>query len=165
LAIEPSKKPIVIPVWLWRRVILRLRRRGGGHSETGAFLLADDTATSDRVRSFVCYDELDPNVYEGGAIAFHAAGYSALWERCRNAKRRVVADVHTHPGQNVRQSPIDQRNPMLPLRGHTALIIPNFGDTAWWTLDGIGVYEHLGGYRWRSQPTGRNRRSVILSLW
>jgi proteasome lid subunit RPN8/RPN11 len=165
LATESSQKPIVIPVWLWRRVILQLRRRGGGHSESGAFLLAEQAAATDRVKSFVCYDDLDPNAYDGGVIAFHAVGYSALWEQCRNSKRRVVADVHTHPGRYVRQSSIDQRNPMLPLQGHTALIVPNFGDTPWWTLDGIGVYEHLGGFRWRSHPVGSRKRSVILSLW
>jgi proteasome lid subunit RPN8/RPN11 len=165
LATKASRTSIVIPVWLWRRMILQLRQRGGGQSESGAFLFAEDEAAADRVISFVCYDDLDPNPYEGGAIAFHAVGYSALWEHCRTAKLRVVADVHTHPSCNVRQSPIDQRNPMLPLQGHTALIVPNFADTPWWTLDSVGVHEYLGDYKWHSDPGRGRKRRVVLSLW
>jgi hypothetical protein len=164
LATESAEKPIVISVWLWRRVILQLRRRGRGHSESGVFLLADQPAAN-RVKSFVCYDDLDPNAYEGGAIAFHAAGYSALWEHCRNIKQRVVADVHTHPGRSVMQSPIDQRNPMLPLQGHTALIVPKFGHTPWWTLDLVGFYEYLGNFKWRNHSGKGRKGRVILTPW
>src|ERR1022692_4544341 len=60
----------------------------------------------------------------------------------------VLADVHTHPGGSVYQSSIDQKNPMVPVAGHTALILPHFGRTAWWSLKGIGVYEYLGNFRW-----------------
>jgi len=165
LAAESSQTSIVIPIWLWRRMILQLRRRGGSHSESGAFLFAEQEAGADSVTSFVCYEDLDPNPYTDGAIAFHGIGYSALWEHCRDAKRRVVADVHTHPGGNVRQSPIDQRNPMLPLQGHTALIVPNFANTSWWTLDAVGVYEYLGDFKWRRHPGRGRKRRVILSLW
>lgn len=147
----------------WIRLLRQLRRRGGGLRETGAFLLGRDRGGYKAVTAFVCYDDLDPEACQRGAIAFHAVGYAALWEYCREYAVVVIADVHTHPSTRVTQSWIDQRNPMLPVAGHTAMIVPRFGRTAWWSLRQIGVYEYLGNYRWRAHPYDAPR--VRLSLW
>ena len=118
-----------------------------------------------RAISFVCYDDLDPDAYEGGAIAFHAVGHAALWELCEKRGLRVLADVHTHPGSYIRQSPTDQRNPMIPLQGHIALIVPHFANTPWWALDSAGVYEYLGNFEWHSYARADGQRPVRLTLW
>ncbi len=165
MASKSESTRVTVTFWLWRRLILELRRRGQGRNESGAFLLTPQDGGSSRVTSFVCYDDLDPDAYEGGAIAFHAVGHAALWEYCGKRGLRVLADVHTHPGSYVHQSPIDQRNPMIPLQGHIALILPNFANTPWWTLDSAGVYEYLGNFEWRSYPRAEGRRSVRLTLW
>lgn len=115
--------------------------------------------------TYVCYDDLDPEAYQSGAIAFHAVGHAALWEYCRKKKLQVLADVHTHPGQSVRQSPIDQRNPMIPMQGHTAMIIPKFARTPWWSLAAVGVYEYLGDFKWRTHDASQKPRRVCLTLW
>ncbi len=115
-----------------------------------------------RVTAFVCYDELDPDAYQSGTIAFHAAGYAALWRHCRERQRRALADVHTHPGASVRQSWMDQTNPMLPTVGHTALIVPHFART--WSLKDVGIYEYLGSFKWRVHSSGVSRR-LSLSFW
>ena len=164
MASDPSQNPIRIPIWLWRRLILQLRRRGQGTGESGAFLLGPHCA-SGRVTAFVCYDDLDPHAYRSGAIAFHAVGHAALWERCKSKSLRVLADVHTHPSQYVGQSTTDQRNPMIPLQGHTAVILPNFGNTPWWSLDAVGIYEYLGDFKWRNQTMSHGARRVMLTLW
>lgn len=156
---------IRMPTLLWRRVIADLRRRGNGWRESGAFLLGHQLPDEAHVSAYVCYDDIDPQAYRSGAIAFHASGYAALWQRCREKNTRVLADVHTHPGASVAQSDLDQRHPMLPLAGHTALIVPHFAQTPWWTLRSVGVHEYLGEFRWRAHPsTGRSAR-VKLSLW
>lgn len=165
MASKPAPTRVTVTLWLWRRLILELRRRGQGRNESGAFLLAPQDSDVNRVTSFVCYDDLDPDAYEGGAIAFHAVGHAALWELCGKRGLRVLADVHTHPGSYIRQSPIDQRNPMIPLLGHIALILPNFSNTPWWTLDLAGVYEYLGNFEWRSYARADGRRPVRLTLW
>ena len=156
---------MTVTLWLWRRLILELRRRGRGRNESGAFLLVPQDSDANRVTSFVCYDDLDPDAYEDGAIAFHAVGHAALWELCGRRGLRVLADVHTHPGSYVRQSPTDQRNPMIPLQGHIALIVPHFANTSWWTIDSAGVYEYLGNFGWRSYARADGRRPVRLTLW
>jgi proteasome lid subunit RPN8/RPN11 len=164
LASNTIQQQITVPFWLWRRLIIQLRTKGQSRRESGAFLLASQNPSAHRVRAFICYDDLDPEAYQGGAIAFHAVGHAALWEHCRKKNLRVVADVHTHPS-GVGQSGTDQRNPMIPLQGHTALIVPNFGHTRWWTLDEVGVYEYLGDFKWRTHDAAGGNRRVSLSVW
>ena len=102
-------------------MIFQLKRRGRGTRESGAFLLGPQDSAAGIATAFICYDDLDPDAYLWGAISFHASGYAALWKRCREKNLRVLADVHTHPGHYISQSSIDQRNPMIPVKGHTAI--------------------------------------------
>lgn len=164
LASEPSNQRISLPVLLWRRVILDLRLRGGRRGESGAFLLGPDAGDRAVATSYICYDDLDPRAYQRGGIAFHASGCAALWAHCRKLRVEVLADVHTHPGSATGQSDIDQRNPMIPVVGHTALIVPHFGYSPWWTLKGVGIYEYVGGFAWRPHTLGGKPR-VALTLW
>lgn len=155
---------IKIPMWLWMRVVFDLRRRGGGVRESGAFLLGREDSNPARVTSYICYDDVDPAAYQAGAIAFHASGCAALWRHCKEKQSELLLDVHTHPGPDVRQSAIDERHPMMPIMGHTAMIVPNFARTVCWSLKSVGVYEYLGSFKWRTHPPRPNRR-VKLSLW
>lgn len=150
-----------IPLWTWARLIFDLRRRSAGGGESGAFLLGRNGSI--RITAYICYDELDPEAYQGGGIAFHAAGYAALWQLCKAKRLQVLADAHTHPTANVSQSPIDMRHPMVPVIGHTAMIVPSLGKTPWWSLKAVGIYEYLGNFKWRAHA-GRPCR-VRLGLW
>lgn len=165
MASETDGVTLRVPVLLWARVISQLKRRGRGKRESGAFLLGPQDDAAGMVTVFVCYDDLDPDAYESGAISFHARGHAALWQYCRDRKLQVLADVHTHPSSNVQQSSIDQRNPMIPMKGHTAIIVPDFARTGWWSLAGAGVYEYLGDFRWRSHAVSQKPRRVRLVPW
>lgn len=164
MASDAASAAIHIPVWLWAPLLADLQRRGAGRGESGAFLLGRESGAPRRVSSYICYDDMDPRAQQDGGIAFHAKGYAALWQLCKDKAVQVIADVHTHPGWNVHQSSIDQRNPMLPVVGHTAMIVPNFGRSAWFSLKDVGVYEYLGSFEWRDHPAGKVRR-VKLSWW
>jgi hypothetical protein len=165
LASDVPISVVQVPVLLWWRVTRDLRRRGQGRQESGAFLLGRQRGHKARATAYVCYDDLDPDAYQGGGIAFHADGYAAFWQYCRERRLRLLTDVHTHPGTWVEQSPTDQHNPMVPVVGHTALIVPNFGRAPWWSLNGVGVYEYLGSFKWRSHAPSNGGRRVILTLW
>ena len=165
MASDAAITTIRVPVWLWAALIFDLRRKGKGRGESGAFLLGRDANNPARVTAYLCYDDIDSAAYRDGAIAFHAAGYAALWKLCKEKQLQVLCDVHTHPTQDVRQSSIDQRHPMMPVVGHTAMIVPNFAATRWWSLDAIGVYEYLGNFTWRTHPPSDRPRRVKLSLW
>jgi hypothetical protein len=99
------------------------------------------------IEEFLFYDDVDPTCFARGIVEFDGRKLGAVWQRCRDAKRTVVADVHVHPG-HYGQSPSDQRNPMIAESGHLALIIPHYAARG--RLPGqIGIFEYLGMYRWR----------------
>jgi hypothetical protein len=162
---DPIISAIRTPYLLWAQMIFQLRRRSAGRRESGAFLVGQQKGGTPRVTTFVCYDDLDPNAYQSGAISFHDVGYSALWRYCRERNVEVLADVHTHPSTGVGQSPIDRKNPMIPMVGHTAMIVPNYGRTPWWSLDRVGIYEYLGNFLWRMHHPSLAPRRVNLTLW
>lgn len=153
--------PITIPILLWARLIPELRRRGRGERESGAFLLAKRDRRPRSVSAIQYYDDLDPDALNG-AIVFHDVGYAALWAYCRQHGLAVLADVHTHPGSDVGQSHIDQRNPMIPKTGHIGLIVPHYAHASCWSLRGVGVHKYLGNFTWRQHPHGRH---VRLTWW
>ena len=165
MASDPTISTIRLPVLVWARLIFDLRRRGAGKGESGAFLFGREGENPPRVIAYVCYDDFDPDAYQNGAIAFHAVGYAALWKHCKENKLEVLADVHTHPGFDVHQSGIDQRHPMLPVTGHTAMIIANYANTAWWSLRAVGIYEYLGNFRWCAHTASEQPPRIKLTLW
>jgi proteasome lid subunit RPN8/RPN11 len=149
---------------LWGRIIRDLRRRGGGVRESGAFLLGRFDEDPAQVTSYLCYDDVDPAAYQRGAIVFHASGCAALWQHCRERNLQLLIDVHTHPGDNVRQSDIDKRHPMMPVVSHTAMIVPRYAQTTSWSLKAVGVYEYLGSFKWRTHAPMAPDRRVKLCL-
>lgn len=149
---------LTIPRLLWWRLHRELRRRGGGRRESGAFLLAKDGAA--KVCGFLCYDDLDPHALDSGIVVFHGSGFVPLWEHCRARNRRVLADVHTHPGDWTGQSGSDRTNPMVSQPGHIALILPNFAQTRWPGLRGVGIHEYLGNHQWEQWETKAQRVRV-----
>jgi len=165
LASDPAISAILAPLLLWRRLVLQLREQSAGVRESGAFLLGRERDVARQITHFISYDKLDPDAYESGAIAFHAVGYAALWQYCRQHELQVLADVHTHPGSDVSQSPIDRKNPMVPMLDHTAIIVPNFACTRWWSLRSAGVYEYLGDFKWRTHEPSEAARRIRLVLW
>ena len=151
---------ITISYLLWFRLMGRLRRRGRGVRESGAFLLGKIGAQ--KVSEFICYDDLDPHALDTGIIDFDGAGYGPLWERCERRKMHVLADVHTHPGAWTGQSGSDRAYPMISQPGHVALIVPHYATRKGQTSKGVGVHEYLGDHEWKS---GRNATRVSLTLF
>lgn len=110
----------------WEGMIRELARRGMGTRESGAFLLGNRDGDGRTVSRVVYLDDLDPNCLRGG-IKFDGLAYSKLWDICDAERRRVIGDVHTHPGRSVHQSKMDAQNPMIAQTHHVALIVPDFG--------------------------------------
>jgi proteasome lid subunit RPN8/RPN11 len=139
---------------LWLKALAVLRERGGGHRESGGFLLGRRVDGVKTIESFLPYDDVDPLALRG-AILFDGSKMDVVWDLCRLKGLEVVADVHTHPG-DVGQSQTDRDNPMIPEVGHVAIIVPNFADRTY--LPGeIGIYEYRGRRQWtdRSDDAGR----------
>lgn len=139
---------LIVPRVVWWRLLRELDHRGQRRRESGAFLLGTIEGAIRHVSTFVCYDDLDPHALDGGYITFHGEGFPRLWALCRARDLRVVADVHTHPGRDARQSGIDQRHPMLPVARHLALIVPKFAKGSRFSANGVGIHEYTGS-TWR----------------
>jgi proteasome lid subunit RPN8/RPN11 len=152
--------PLKIPALLWRRLLAELRKRGGGHRESGAFLLGRPGGR--RVTRFLCYDDLDETALETGIIMVHATGFVRLWEICEREKLRVFADVHSHPSAWTGQSESDRMHPMIAQAGHLALILPNFAKRNRRTLGGAAVYEYLGNHQWKTWPAKSGPIKITL---
>lgn len=137
--------------WLsWWRLVRQLRRRGGGKRESGAFLLGRCDEDGGTIRAFVFYDDIDPDALSQGYVHLAGSALNKVWDSCAETGLEVLADVHTHPGR-ADQSPSDREHPMVAIRGHTALIIPNFARSAL-NLRAVGVYRHLGALKWVVLP-------------
>ena len=139
----------------WKRLLGELARRGDDRRESGAFLLADRQGTT--VAAVAYYDDLDASCLTGG-ISFASGGFTELWRICGAGGLKVVADVHTHPGQWVMQSEIDATNPMIARIGHVAMIVPSYGHAR--SVRDCGVHIYLGSRQWFHVPTD-NSESVI----
>ncbi len=131
---------------IWDAGVAELRRRASGWRESGAFLLGSRDKAR-RIEEFVFYDDIDPNALKTGIVEIDGRRLGDLWTHCRNTGRKVVADVHVHPG-GFRQSESDQANPIIAEVGHIAIILPHFAAKAI-RPGGIGVHEYLGSRRWR----------------
>ena len=131
----------------WRRLVADLARRGAGERESGAFLLARPRRPQ-RIVAWVPFDELDPGALTG-AIWIRGEAFAALWTLCDRRGLRVAADVHTHPGAGVAQSPVDRANPMVALRGHVAIILPHFATSRPRPAD-AGLHVYAGDRTWTS---------------
>jgi proteasome lid subunit RPN8/RPN11 len=140
--------------WLgWWRLVRELRRRGGGIRESGAFLLGRRSGQRSEITSVVYYDDIDPHALAKGYVQLSGSALSQVWDRCVRLGLEVLADIHTHPG-SAGQSESDQDYPMVALKGHIALIVPDFA-RSFTNLRDIGVYRHLGGRRWITLPAPR----------
>jgi len=130
---------------LWRNLLHDLHRRGGNAKESGAFLLGETVNKIRRIEHYLLFDAIDPNALTGG-IDFDGSKMDQVWDECRRRNLQVVADVHTHP-RGYGQSSIDRDNPMMPRRGHIAIIVPDFARKPVGPGK-IGMYELVGPSAW-----------------
>lgn len=160
-----TEEVIRIPRLIWFGLVGNLSRRGHGRRESGAFLLGRGDIKHRRVVDYICYDDLDPHALDQGIVVFRGEGFSKLWALCAMRKLQVLADIHTHPGRDVRQSSIDQAHAMVPVSGHVAMIAPCFGNTSRWSLNEVGIHRLEDGGRW-TQFHARDRNAPIrLCYW
>jgi proteasome lid subunit RPN8/RPN11 len=133
-----------------------LRRRGGGRTESGAFLLGKRQGDRRLFERGMFYDVLDANAYSTGVCILYADAFERLWGICRSSGLQVLADVHTHGGAAT-QSEADRRNPMIARPGHLALIVERFARAPVWRHR-IGLYRYEGSHAWTNLSGSRSRR-------
>ena len=153
----PRELAIDRPLWL--ELLDGLRLRGNHERESGAFLLGP-SAGPRTVTRLVFYDEIDPAAFDTGIIVIDGSRLAFLWRICRETGLRVVADVHTHPGEAF-QSRSDRDHPMVAECGHVALIVPYFASEPI-DLSEVGVYRYLGDFRWHTVVDGTDGPALSI---
>lgn len=133
-----------ISVFLWFQLVAGLRKRGKGRSESGGYLLGKPGKS--KVVKVVFYDQFDKTVSDSGIIQFKGA--AAFFEYLANQKLEVLADIHSHPTTNTQQSDSDKRHPMIRLKGHIAIIAPNYARNPFILPKDCSVYKYLGNFDW-----------------
>lgn len=143
---------ISIPVGLWFKLIFGLRKRSKGYRESGGFLLSKPNKKN--VVKIVFYDQFDKTVSDSGIIQFK--GSCNLFEYLKNEKLDILADIHTHPTNNTNQSFSDKRHPMIRIKGHIAIIAPNYATEFLLMPNQCSVYEYQGSFNWRKHDNSTN---------
>jgi hypothetical protein len=146
----------------WRNVVSELACRGRGDRESGVFLLARTDKNPRQVAEVAYFDDLDPEALHG-AISIRGDAFGQLWEICGQRGMRVIADVHTHPGDGVGQSHVDEANPMIARRGHVGIIVPYFAQRDPRPRD-IGFHVYSGDRTWTS-AYGDNAAALLRRTW
>jgi hypothetical protein len=145
---------------LWDGLLDKLRERGGGVRESGAFLLGTVDSARRVAHSIVLYDDLDPDCLNEGYVRFDGRHYGRLWEICAKNSLSVIADVHTHPF-GPGQSHSDKTHPMVSIPGHIALIVPNYAQGELSPAD-VGVYVYRGRHRWTAYRDQRAAAVLVV---
>ncbi|MBZ9810895.1 MULTISPECIES: Mov34/MPN/PAD-1 family protein [unclassified Mesorhizobium] len=140
----------------WLALMAELRRRGGGKTESGAFLLGKRQGDRRVLERCVFYDDLDANAYRSGVCILYADAFERLWGICRSSGLQVLADIHTHGGAAT-QSEADRRNPMIARPGHLGLIVERFASNPVWRHR-MGLYRYEGSHDWTNLSGWRSRR-------
>jgi hypothetical protein len=158
---RPSRVRFTRPQW--SELISELGRRAGGVRESGAFLLADVRFRFPTVRRIVYYDDLDPRSLNGGVL-LRSSAYGTLWRLCSNHGLRVIADLHTHPGDFVSQSDTDRTHPTIATAGHVAIVVPHLAGRPIAPAE-CGVHVYRGGHRWESHFGRAAARLLYVGRW
>ena len=147
----------------WKAGVDELRRRAADVRESGAFLLGTPKGgRTRRIEQFLFYDDVDPNCFAHGFVEFDGRRLGAVWSVCRESGRTVLADIHVHPG-GCSQSSSDRHNPMIAEAGHVAIILPYYAAGPH-LPPAIGIYEYLGGRRWRDH-SALGDRILHIGWW
>ena len=137
---------ISISIGWWYKLITGLRKRGDGKRESGGLLLGKYGKS--KVERIVFYDQFNATVSDSGIIQFRGA--VALFEYLEKEKLVVLADIHTHPTNDTRQSNSDKKHPIIRTKGHIAIIAPKYASDLFIFPKHCSVYEYLGNFEWNT---------------
>lgn len=140
-----------ISIRLWIKLIKGLRKRGEGRRESGGFLLVK--SGNSKVVKVVFYDQFDKTVSKSGIIEFKGA--VPFFEFLAKEQLEVLADIHTHPTRNTKQSDSDQKHPMIRIKGHIAIIAPNYANNLFIFPKDCSIYEYMGNFDWIKFETSK----------
>jgi proteasome lid subunit RPN8/RPN11 len=92
-----------------------------------------------------------------GHVAVSAAQVGAATKRARTSSLGIVAQVHSHPGDDVRHSDGDDDLILMPFHGMYSIVVGRYGDAP---VLGEGVHQFQNG-RWH-RVTDAQESAIIV---
>lgn len=150
-----------MPLTIWERTWSGLRRRGAGAKESAAVWAGRRCAELEHVEAVYFMDD-----YAGGeqCAGYHRVPVEALTEffaTLQQQRQVIIADIHTHPGDWVGLSALDEENPIEYRVGLPAIVLPRFALPRP-SLSICGVHIYMGGGRWRTLSGRRKKELLVL---
>lgn len=138
-------RKILVPLHLWLKLMYGLKVRGQGKRESGGLLLSKQGKS--KVSKIVFYDQFDKSVSDSGIIEFKGAVF--LFDYLAKENLEILADIHSHPTSNTSQSNSDMKHPIVRIKGHIAIIAPNYARDLIVLPKHCSIYEFLGELHWK----------------
>jgi proteasome lid subunit RPN8/RPN11 len=152
-------RKILVPLQLWLKLMYGLKVRGQGRRESGGLLLCKQGES--KVSKIVFYDQFDKSVSDSGIIEFKGAVF--LFDFLAKENLEILADIHSHPTNNTSQSYSDMQHPIVRIKGHIAIIAPNYAKDFIMFPKHCSAYEFLGELSWRKFTKKEN--SIQISVF
>ena len=117
---------LILPLTLCLRVWSGLVARSDGHRESAAILLGRSDGSDDFALDAVFHHDLDDDRGEALYVELTELGKTRLYDRLAAQAQRIVALVHTHPGNWVGLSEVDRENQICSRVGVWSIVLPNY---------------------------------------
>ena len=153
---------ITISEELWINTWEGLRKRGRGAVESAAVWGGKRDHLSETVEKVYFLDDFSGGVQFAEYHRVSIEALERLFAQLRGEKRVIVGDIHTHPGDWVGLSEIDQANPIEFRKGLCAIVLPHFGLPTP-SLSAVGVHIYQGEGRWETL-SGELKASAVRIL-
>jgi proteasome lid subunit RPN8/RPN11 len=121
---------------------------GGLETECGAFLMCAVTPKAEHSRGRVFVTE------ENVLKAVH---------RLRSLGLGLMAQVHSHPGEDARHSDGDDAMVVAPCRGMLSIVVPHYGHVGMMPLSIVGIHQFQDG-RWVLCTDGLDQLHVVPTV-
>lgn len=145
LPVAPARGHLVVAravVAATQRRLLRSRGADGRHE--GLLLWIGRIVGNDTI---VVSSVAPTSKHTWGSVNVDEIAVGAAARAARSRRLGVVAQVHSHPGDDVRHSDGDDDLVLLPFEGMFSLVIANYGMAAIASGPGVGVHQFQDG-RW-----------------
>lgn len=153
----PARGHLIVARSVLERTLGQLRRFSGSDGRhEGIVFWAGRTVTADTLVLAAITPEAK-HTWASVAADERAVGSAARAARAR--RLGIVAQVHSHPGDDVRHSDGDDDLVLMPFEGMFSLVVANYGEGRIEAGSGLGVHQFQDG-RWTWIETAQD--AVVL---
>lgn len=146
-------RQIHLPASLLQSITNVLMDCGGGRNECIVYATAPKD-TPDQIEGFIHPTHASTPV----STTVDETELHQVWDELRDTARKIVLQVHSHPGSAFHSS-TDDDFPIVHSTGFVSLVLPSFGSRG---LDGAHLAVYQGDGRWSSPLPGEWESYLVI---